>query len=97
MKVEVVLALPLSSTVIPVELDEGATVADALAASGLSALHPGLDISAFRIGIWGRRVEADQQLRHRDRVELYRPLGADPKIARRERAGRKKRNAGKTG
>jgi putative ubiquitin-RnfH superfamily antitoxin RatB of RatAB toxin-antitoxin module len=85
-RVDVVLALPLSAQVVRVELEEGATVADALAAFGLSAAHPELDIRDLRVGIWGRRASPDDPLRDRDRVEIYRPLTADPKAARRERA-----------
>ena len=61
------------------ELAEGATVQDALAATGW-LLPAGLDV-----GVWGRRAEAAQPLRDLDRVEVYRPLVVDPKVARRER------------
>jgi sulfur carrier protein len=64
-----------------VDLPEGATVADALAACGL----PVPDDAARDLGIWGRKAEAGQVLRERDRVEVYRPLLVDPKVARRER------------
>ncbi|MBA2960827.1 MULTISPECIES: RnfH family protein [Ramlibacter] len=59
------------------ELPAGSSVADALRACGLPA--------DGEVGIWGRRTEAAQLLRDRDRVELYRPLLVDPKVARRER------------
>lgn len=61
------------------ELAEGATVADALRACGLS---PG-EVEA--VGVWGRKADASQALRDRDRVEIARPLRVDPKLARRER------------
>ena len=60
-------------------LEEGATVRDALAAL------PGLDLTTLTIGIWGRKAALDQLLRDGDRVELYRSLRVDPKLARRER------------
>jgi putative ubiquitin-RnfH superfamily antitoxin RatB of RatAB toxin-antitoxin module len=60
------------------ELPAGSTVADALAASGVEA-------SDLTIGVWGRKAAATQALRDRDRVEIYRPLQVDPKVARRER------------
>ena len=66
-------------------LDRGATVADALAASGLQARHPELDLAALTAGIWGALCERSDVLRDRDRVELYRPLRVDPKEARRQR------------
>lgn len=60
----------------------GSTVADALRASGWLE-DPGLvDV---QVGVWGRKARPDQLLRERDRVEIYRPLRVDPKVARRER------------
>jgi putative ubiquitin-RnfH superfamily antitoxin RatB of RatAB toxin-antitoxin module len=81
MKVEVVLAWPRRFQAVMLELAEGATVADALARSGL---QPGSEVVAH--ALHGVRVEATQPLRDGDRVELLRPLQADPKEARRRRA-----------
>jgi putative ubiquitin-RnfH superfamily antitoxin RatB of RatAB toxin-antitoxin module len=67
------------------QLPEGATVHQAVRASGLSAACPGLDFLACEVGVWGRRSEWEAALRARDRVEIYRPLLVDPKVARRER------------
>ncbi|SCK55041.1 hypothetical protein VAR608DRAFT_5653 [Variovorax sp. HW608] len=66
-------------------LPEGATVRDAVLASGLAAAHPAFDWQAAAPGIWGRAVEWTQALADLDRVELCRPLAVDPKVARRER------------
>ena len=79
MKIEVVRALPAKASVVTVQLDEGATVAEAIAASGLTG-------TAF--GIFGKSVAAGHRLRDGDRVEIYRPLKMDPKEARRRRARR---------
>ena len=79
MKVEVVHALPEGADVVSVQLPEGATVADAVAASGLRG-------SEF--GVFGKRVLPEQRVRDGDRVEIYRPLKVDPKEARRRRARR---------
>lgn len=68
-----------------VTLPEGATVADALAASCLEGLAPW---PGAVCGIWGRVVEQDCVLRAGDRVEMYRPLTVDPKTARRQRFAR---------
>ena len=68
-----------------VSLPEGATVRDAVKASGLEASFPELDWQALPPGVWGRAVEWDQVLADLDRVELCRPLTVDPKVARRER------------
>lgn len=66
-------------------LPAGATVMQAVAASGLPGIFPGTDLGAAAIGIWGRKARADQPLRDHDRVEIYRALTVDPKLARRER------------
>ena len=69
----------------PVRVPAGSTVADAIAASPLRTEFPSLDAGALGVGIWGRTVPAQQVLRERDRIEVYRPLKVDPKVARRER------------
>lgn len=84
--VEVVYALPAEQVIVPLELGEGASVQDALAASRIFESHPDIDRQACSFGVWGRKVEPGQVLRDRDRVEIYRPLVADPKQARRARA-----------
>lgn len=87
MRVAVAVALPARQDVIEVELAEGATVADAVAAACLPGRFPGLDVGAARWGIWGRACASDAKLREGDRVELLRPLAADAKDLRRARAG----------
>ena len=66
-------------------LPPGATVADALQASGMPSRHPQFDLAALPVGIWGAFCERSDVLRDQDRVELYRPLRVDPKEARRQR------------
>lgn len=63
------------------ELPEGACVADALRACGFPVPAP----EEGAVGVWGRKVDPAHVLRERDRVELYRALEVDPKVARRER------------
>lgn len=71
------------------QLPEGATVADALRACGADgALGPQGSADRPTLGIWGRAVLPDAAIRHLDRVEVYRPLKVDPKVARRERFAR---------
>jgi putative ubiquitin-RnfH superfamily antitoxin RatB of RatAB toxin-antitoxin module len=67
------------------ELAVGSTVADALAASPLRSEFTEVDLQAVAVGVWGRKAPVTQLLRDRDRVEVYRPLLVDPKVARRER------------
>jgi len=68
-----------------VDLPEGASVRDALRASGWGASQPEDGLAAVEAGIWGRRCTLEQPVREGDRVEIYRPLVVDPKVARRER------------
>ena len=68
-----------------VSLLPGSTVAQALQESGIFQRFPGLDLNGAGLGIWGRKVSGKQQVRDGDRVEVYRPLRVDPKVARRER------------
>ncbi|MFT3665481.1 RnfH family protein [Piscinibacter sp.] len=70
---------------VTVELPPGATLADAIRASGMAARHPGLDLAGAKLGVWGRVQPATHPLRERDRVEIYRALQVDPKEARRQR------------
>ena len=73
---------------VPVRLPAGSTVRDAVQASGLCQRYPALDLGRAGVGVWGRPAKPEQPLRDGDRVELYRPLAVDPKVARRERFGR---------
>lgn len=70
------------------DLPVGSTVAQAVRASGVFAIYPQLDAAPSAVGIWGRATTPSQALRDLDRVEIYRPLQVDPKVARRERFGR---------
>jgi uncharacterized protein len=69
---------------VALRLADGATVADALHASGVLARH-GLVLDGLRVGVWCKACALDTLLRERDRIEIYRPLTVDPKEARRLR------------
>lgn len=79
-------------------LENGATLADALRASGLQERHA-LPAEGLRVGVWGRLRPLDAPLRDRDRIEVYRALTVDPKEARRQRYKRhlEQRARGKAG
>ena len=70
------------------EVAPGSTVAQAIAASGVLDEFPALQPASLQAGIWGQKVGLSQGLRERDRVEIYRGLRVDPKLARRERFNR---------
>lgn len=85
--VEVVYALPQRQELVQVRVPEGATVRDAIAASGLLDKYSDIELERRnKLGIFSRLVRADAEVRDRDRVEIYRPLIADPKAVRKKRA-----------
>jgi putative ubiquitin-RnfH superfamily antitoxin RatB of RatAB toxin-antitoxin module len=91
LRIEVVYALPSDQHVLAVSLAPGATVADAVKASGICERHPEIDLSRQAVGIFGRRVRLNERLKQDDRVEIYRALIADPKWSRRQRAAKRRR------
>jgi len=88
--IEVVYALPERQTLLRLDVATGTTVGRALVASGILALHPEIDLLAQRVGIFGRFVGPDRALESGDRIEVYRPLVADPKASRHARVARKR-------
>ena len=70
---------------VKLSLEQPCTVLRALQQSGLLLRYPEIDNHHVLVGVWGRRVKLDQLLRNHDRLEIYRPLRVDPKVARRER------------
>ncbi|WP_018953498.1 RnfH family protein [Thioalkalivibrio sulfidiphilus] len=91
MTVEVAYARPDTQLILEVIVPEGATVEDALRASGIDARFPEIDLEAAKVGIFGKLTKRDTVLKPRDRVEIYRPLFADPKEVRKQRAAAGKR------
>jgi putative ubiquitin-RnfH superfamily antitoxin RatB of RatAB toxin-antitoxin module len=69
-------------------VDLGCTVGQALQRSGILVAMSQAQIDSAELGVWGRKALAKQVLRANDRVEIYRPLTVDPKVARRERFAR---------
>lgn len=85
--VEVSYALPQRQELIRVSVPEGATVRDAIDASGILAKYPEIDLDKNnKVGVYAKLTRLDTALRDRDRVEIYRPLIADPKAVRKKRA-----------
>lgn len=98
--VEVVYALPDAQEVVSVKLAEGSTLQQALEASGLLEKYPDIDLKKNKFGIFAKLSKVDTVLRDRDRVEIYRPLIADPKEVRKQRAAEgkvMKKGAGEEG
>lgn len=84
--VEVAYALPENQLIIPVKMPLQTTAEQAIQASGILAKFPEIDLAVNKIGVFGKLSRLDANLRHLDRVEIYRPLIADPKEVRKQRA-----------
>lgn len=90
-QVEVAYALPDMQVILPVEVEEGTSLRQAIERSGLLNRYPEIDLAVNKVGVFGRLAKLDETLRARDRVEIYRPLIADPKEVRKQRAAEGKR------
>jgi len=86
MEIEVVHATPEKQVLIKIEVPAGTTVAEAVELSGIRAEFPTLEVSPGSVGIFSQKVGLEHVLRSGDRVEIYRPLLADPKEMRKQRA-----------
>jgi putative ubiquitin-RnfH superfamily antitoxin RatB of RatAB toxin-antitoxin module len=86
MIVEVAYALPNKQSLISIEVESGSTLKEAIEASGILEVFEQIDLTKDRVGIFSKFATLDTILREKDRVEIYRPLIADPKKARKERA-----------
>lgn len=94
--VEVVYALPERQYLRQVTLPAGATVEQAIQASGLLELRQDIDLASNKVGIYSRPAKLQDVLNEGDRVEIYRPLLADPKELRRQRAEKAEKAKNKT-
>ncbi|GAA4881188.1 RnfH family protein [Ferrimonas pelagia] len=90
MTVEVVYALPERAFLRTVTVPVGASVEQAIRASGVLVLHPEIDLTQQKVGIFSRTVKLSQPLQAGERVEIYRPLLADPREVRKRRAEKAK-------
>ena len=86
MTVEVTYALPDKQSLISLEVEEGTTIKEAIEVSGVLDTYDQIDLTRDKVGIFSKFATLDTVLREKDRVEIYRPLIADPKKVRKERA-----------
>ena len=85
-QVEVAYARSDVQVIIPVEVEEGTSLRNAIERSGVLERFPEIELEKAKVGIFGKLSKLDNPLRARDRVEIYRPLIADPKEVRKKRA-----------
>jgi putative ubiquitin-RnfH superfamily antitoxin RatB of RatAB toxin-antitoxin module len=93
LSIEVCYAAADAQTLIAVDLPEGATLQQALEASGILQRCPAIDLNTQKVGVFGKLKPLDAVLADHDRVEIYRPLLVDPKLSRQRRV-EKTRKAG---
>lgn len=86
LSIEIAFALPHRQELVHVQLPAGSTVQQAIEASGLMQKYSEIDLKRNKVGVFGKLSKLDAPLRDRDRVEIYRPLIADPKEVRKKRA-----------
>lgn len=86
LSIEIAYALPQKQDLVHLKLPAGSTVQQAIEASGLKQKHPEIDLARNKVGVFGKLSKLDAPLRDQDRVEIYRPLIADPKEVRKKRA-----------
>jgi hypothetical protein len=84
--VEVAYARPDEQVILALQVPDGSTIEDAIRRSGVLERFPEIDLATNKVGVFGKVGKLDQPLVAGDRVEIYRPLIADPKEARKQRA-----------
>jgi putative ubiquitin-RnfH superfamily antitoxin RatB of RatAB toxin-antitoxin module len=89
LQVYVSYAVPEREFVHPMRVAPGTTIGQAIEQSGVLASFPEINLVTQPVGIYGKKKTLDTPLRERDRIEIYRPLVADPKDSRRKRAAKK--------
>tara|TARA_R110002073_G_scaffold74492_6_gene182055 strand:- start:759 stop:1064 length:306 start_codon:yes stop_codon:yes gene_type:complete len=85
-EIEITYALPHLQTLKQLNVPVGTTAKQAIILSGITRLFPDIDLAKNKFGIFSKFAKPETILRHHDRIEIYRPLIADPKESRRKRA-----------
>lgn len=89
--VEVSYATPARQVIYTVEVNEGATIEEAILQSGILKEFPEIDLKVNKVGVFSKVAKLDRVLEHKERVEIYRKLIADPKVIRKQRAAEGKK------
>ncbi|NMH61159.1 RnfH family protein [Alteromonas ponticola] len=89
-KVEVAYALPEKQSIVEVSIAQGASIQEVIELSNIQSLYPEIDLETQKIGVWSRVAKLKDEVKDGDRIEIYRPLIADPKEVRKRRAEKAK-------
>lgn len=90
--IEIIYALPEEQQLLTLEVDEGCSIKSAIEQSGILDQYPEIDLEKQKVGIFSKVSKLEQELREGDRIEIYRPLIADPKEVRKRKAAEQKAN-----
>ena len=88
LNIEVAYATPEKQVILDCEVDSGCAPRDAVRGSGIVDHFPEIDVDRCDLGVFGKSIDDDYRLVSGDRIEIYRPLIADPKEIRRQRAAK---------
>lgn len=91
LQIEVAYALPDEQLILEVEVPTDCTVEEAIKRSGILERYPQIDLGSDKVGIFGKMCKLNASLNDKDRIEIYRPLIADPKESRRQKADMEKK------
>lgn len=89
LSVEVAYASPDKQALLTLQVKPGTTLLEAISLSGILEQFPEIDLGQAKVGIFSKISPPDTVLKEKDRIEIYRPLIADPKESRRKRADKK--------
>jgi putative ubiquitin-RnfH superfamily antitoxin RatB of RatAB toxin-antitoxin module len=90
-KIEIAYGRKDTQLIVPLEVEAGTQIGEAIERSGILDTFPEIDLSVNKVGVFGKLKKPDTVLREGDRVEIYRPLIADPKQVRKQRAAQGKK------
>ena len=91
--IELIYALPEEQELLVIQVPQGSTVEQAITQSGILTKYPEIDLASTKVGIFSKVSKLNEELRDGDRIEIYRPLIADPKEMRRKKALEKQQKA----
>ena len=89
-EVEVVYGTPTKQEIVTLHVKAGSKVEEVILQSGIDTVFPEIDLSVNKVGIWNRIAKLTDECQNLDRIEIYRPLIADPKEVRKRRAEKAK-------
>jgi putative ubiquitin-RnfH superfamily antitoxin RatB of RatAB toxin-antitoxin module len=96
-RIQICYLTPQTQTVLDVDVPYGVSVAQALRLSGILQRHPEIDITTQKLGVFGKLRGLEERVHAGDRLEIYRPLSVDPKVARARRVAKARKGGSREG